>query len=304
MRRLAGRAESIPRNRRGRGMAPARQPPPEQVATSRQAAADRSHGTFQLLGRLVVRLPFEIAEDERSAVLPRQPVQLLIEHRSDPQDVRGFRVRRRLQILNSDFSAAPTERIGPRSPRDPVSHAEKPVGQVQSVTDRRCLAHQDQKSRLKGVFDIPRIAQNPAANAQYHGSMQIDQRLKGGFISARQIALQQLAIPESGKRPISVQPIELLKYTRDSRWPSYKLSYFDARSYLLTAPASRHQSAILEEMRFFFPIRLNETNGSTDTFNTRQFIATFPEAERQVAGCYRFESILPKAGQSNLVPAG
>ena len=212
MRSLAGKAVSRAQDRRGRGMAPARQPPPEQVTAPRQAAADCPHGTLQLLGRLVVRVPFEVAQDQRHAILPRQPVQLLIEHRSDPQDVSGFGGRRGLQVLDTDLAIPPTERVGPGSPRDPVSHAVKPVGQKTSVPDRRCLANQDQESRLEGVFNVPGIAQHPAAQAQYHGTMQIDQRLEGGFIPAGEVTLQQLTIAEPGERPISVQPVDLLKY--------------------------------------------------------------------------------------------
>ena len=58
-------------DRRGRGMTAADQSPPEKVAAPRESAADRSNWTVELRGSLNVRVPFEIAQDERGTVLSR-----------------------------------------------------------------------------------------------------------------------------------------------------------------------------------------------------------------------------------------
>ena len=102
----------------------------------------------------------------------------------------GRMMRWCLEVRDGDLPVPPPERVAPGSPRDPIGHAKKPVGQKTAIANRGCLANQDQESRLEGVLDVPGVAQKPAAQAQHHGTMEVDQRFKSGLISASEVALQ------------------------------------------------------------------------------------------------------------------
>ncbi len=68
--------------------------------------------------------------------------------------------------------------------------------------NRAGLAHQDQESRLKGVFGIVRIGQNPPADAQHHRSVTLHERGKGKlgrFVATGQESLQKLSVGESAQ---------------------------------------------------------------------------------------------------------
>ncbi len=94
-------------------MTVADQSPPEKVAAPRESAADRSNRTVELRGGLIVCVPFEIAQDEWSAVLSRQPTQLLNELRPDPGGVIDRMMRWGLEVGDGDLPVSPPERVAP-----------------------------------------------------------------------------------------------------------------------------------------------------------------------------------------------
>ena len=100
--------------------------------------------------------------------------------------------------------APAAKRLGPRPSRNPIRHAVKPAWQEVSVPDRRCLADQHQERRLEGVLDVPRVAEHPSTQAQHHRTVQVHQRLEGGLIPTRPVTLQELPVPQTAQRPVTV----------------------------------------------------------------------------------------------------
>ena len=99
--------------------------------------------------------------------------------------------------------------MGPGLPRHPVSHAVKPCRHKASVPNRTSVTDQHQERRLKGVFDVPRVAEHPPAQAQHHGTVPVDQGLEGVLIPARQVTLQELPVPQTGQCPVAKQAVDL-----------------------------------------------------------------------------------------------
>ena len=120
---------------------------------------------MQLLGRLVVRLPFQIAQDQRCTIFPRQPAQLLIEHGPDLREIRGSRVRQRFRRL-ATASSRPRRRIvlllalvATRKATPYSQFDNRPRSRIAGA-----LRTKHQERRLEGIFDVARIAQDPPAH--------------------------------------------------------------------------------------------------------------------------------------------
>jgi hypothetical protein len=154
----------------------------------------------------------EITQNERRTVFSRKLVQLLIERESHTVAIRGKRSRGNFDLVDRDLAFTAPECVGSGAGCNPVSHTVKPVGQEPSISDRASLAHKNEKRGLEGVFDVPRVPQEPAAKAQHHRAMLIDERPKGRLVSAGEVTLQKLAVAKSRERPLSVQSVNLLKH--------------------------------------------------------------------------------------------
>ncbi len=163
--------------------------------------------------------PAQVAQHQRHPVLLRQPAQLLIEHRVEVRSFRRLRPGRDFQLADGRLPVPAAERPGPGPPRNAEGHAVKPARQKISVPDRRRLADQHQERRLESVLDVPRVAEHPPAEAQHHRPVQVHQRLEGVLIPARQVTLQELAVPQAAERPLPEQPVKLPQDdpTADSR---------------------------------------------------------------------------------------
>jgi hypothetical protein len=142
--------------------------------------------------------PLEVAQHQGCPVLLRQPVQLLIEHRTQLQDFGDVGDRGSLWDGDLDFAVPAANRLGAGLPRGPESHAIKPCGDEIPVTDRLSRTKQHQERCLEGVFDVPWVAEHPPAHTQHHRTVPVDQSLEGGLIPARQIALQELPVTKTG----------------------------------------------------------------------------------------------------------
>ena len=196
----------------GRGVTLAGQTTLEQVASAGHPTSDGPDGATQLLRGLVVGLPSQVTQHQRSTILRRQAAQLLIEHRSHSQNFICIRGTGGIQVADGVLATATAKQVRPSPRGDAKGDSIEPVREQASVTNFRSLANQNQKGRLKRVFDVARIAEIPTAKAQDHGPMQLDQRLEGGLIAPRTKAFQKLAVAEPGKGAVPEKPVELLQH--------------------------------------------------------------------------------------------
>jgi hypothetical protein len=151
---------------------------------------------------------FEVAEHDRRTVLFRQPAQLLVEHGAN---VETFPINAWLAVLNlvEVMANARSAISGPCSQGDSTCDAVEPVAQSIAIADRPRLPHQDQKRRLKGVLDIPRISKDTAANAQNERTMPLNQSPERALIAPRVKAFQKLSVRYPGRRANLEQPVHL-----------------------------------------------------------------------------------------------
>lgn len=71
----------------------------------------------------------------------------------------------------------------PRLERRLASHALQETADGLALTDARCLAHEHEKRRLKGIFGIVSILQNATADLSHHRPMSPHQSLEGSLIT-------------------------------------------------------------------------------------------------------------------------
>ena len=69
------------------------------------------------------------------------------------------------------FQVSSPGHVGPRPHRDPVSDTVEPRSQSMMVAESACLAHKDQKGRLKCILDVVRVGEYAAADPQHHRTM-------------------------------------------------------------------------------------------------------------------------------------
>ena len=85
-----------------------------------------------------------------------------------------------------------TARLGGRA----VSDAVQPGADAITWPNRRRLAHQDEKRRLKRVFGVVRIGEDTATNAKNHRAVTADEGRERGLFVLRQKAVEQLAVAQ------------------------------------------------------------------------------------------------------------
>jgi hypothetical protein len=160
-------------------------------------AADRSPGPAKQPGRLIGGLALQIAKDQRDAVLVRQPLEFFIQHA--PQVARED-IRSRVRgghLADLPFMSLPPDALGACFARDPISNSVKPAGQGVLLADGPSFADQYQERRLKGVFGVVPVAEQPPAQGQDHRPMPLYELGKGGTIPSSDEGFQQRFIRHS-----------------------------------------------------------------------------------------------------------
>ena len=82
---------------------------------------------------------------------------------------------------------------------DPAGDPVEPGGDRAAVADRAGLAGQDEEDGLRGVLGVVAVAEDPAAGAQDHRRVTLDQDAEGGlgrFIAASVVARQEGVVVE------------------------------------------------------------------------------------------------------------
>ena len=192
--------------------AAAREPAFQEVASAGHAAADGSDRTIQRGGGLVVSLPSQIAQHQRSTILRRQVAQFLIEHWSDSEHVAALGRGDEFRIPDGLFATAAAEQVCPCPRGDAKRDTVEPVRQQTAVADSGRLSQEDEKGCLESVFDIARVAEEAAAEAQDHGPVHLDQRLEGRMITTGEKAFEQLAVTQGCQGSLAPESVELLQH--------------------------------------------------------------------------------------------
>ena len=102
----------------------------------------------------------------------------------------------------------PAPRLLRRTDSDPI----EPVRQLLPPADRGSPAHQDQERRLEGILRIMRAGQHPAADAQNHRPVAMDQgreRILGVLSTPGEEQLQQLGVSQPTERSEGVERPDL-----------------------------------------------------------------------------------------------
>ncbi len=84
-----------------------------------------------------------------------------------------------------------------------MRHTMKPRSKQARIANGAGLLHQDQERRLKRIFGVMRITQNPSAHAQDHRPVTCDQRLKRGRITPRHEPPEQPGLVETNKSSLA-----------------------------------------------------------------------------------------------------
>ncbi len=145
-----------------------------ELTPSREPAADSADRPVEHLCGLFVAFAFQVAEDDRSAVLFGKPVQLLVKHRPDfpPKHFPHRLNRRGFHVLG--LIGKPTRRIRPDAGCRPISHSVEPGSQRGVNPDRVRFPDQDQERCLKGVVNILGLPENVPANPHHHRTVPVE----------------------------------------------------------------------------------------------------------------------------------
>ena len=159
-----------------------------------ETPADNLRGPAERPGRPALRLPFEVARDERQPVSRRQCVEFFVQQcaRLAPAQIDG-RDRlgpRRLALV----SASPCRGLL-HLQRRPPGHAQEPSGQRAPAPNGVRLAIEEHERRLARVVRIRRVGKNGPARRGHERPMPADQRLKRG----------RIAMPHEGREQVPVR---------------------------------------------------------------------------------------------------
>jgi hypothetical protein len=81
-----------------------------------------------------------------------------------------------------------------------VGNTKQPVAHLGPAANGLGLADQNEESGLKRVLGIRLVAKDAAAYSENHPTMAPHQRLKGGFITAGNVALEQITVRKASNR--------------------------------------------------------------------------------------------------------
>jgi hypothetical protein len=105
---------------------------------------------------------------------------------------------------------------GPCPQGDALGYPVKPAGQGAALADRGRLAHQHEERGLKGIFGRVGILKQASADTQDHGPMPLHENRKGGFLSPRQEAFEQLAVIQVTGGLSLAEPGQVLQHVLES----------------------------------------------------------------------------------------
>src|SRR5262249_1267966 len=144
--------------------------------------------------RLVLRQSVEIAQQQRSTAIFRQPAQFLVERRAQlaPEQI-VIRLRHGID-LSLCFMAAPPRAVGACAQGQTLGDSVQPTTEGVRATNPAGLTRQHEKRGLKNVFGILFVAQQTAAHAPDEWAMTPNKGRKGRFLTALDEALQELSV--------------------------------------------------------------------------------------------------------------
>lgn len=70
----------------------------------------------------------------------------------------------------------------------------QPTGHLLTMGKRACLANKDQEGSLESVLGCMSIPNDTPADSQHHRSMPLHQRRERSFLSATNVALDELSV--------------------------------------------------------------------------------------------------------------
>ncbi len=181
---------------RRHGNAAAQQLLSQAFSSPRQPALDRAHGPTQQPCRLLVRLAFEVTEDNGRAIALRQAVQLLVENRLKV----AARLRRSGLRLGHGwdlpFAAALPGPVGPGPQCRMVSDGVQPAGQRTGAAEETGAPVKHQEGGLKSVLGVLAMLQDTPAHPKNHGAVPLDQQGKCSLVAVAQELLEKLTIAD------------------------------------------------------------------------------------------------------------
>ncbi len=174
------------------------QPLGQHLPRSGQAHGKGTLRPAELSGRLLVRLPLQIAQNEGNTILVRQSAQLLVQHRLQiiPPIMRcgfGFGHQRELPLPHSPFCSD-----GPPFQCRLVSHAIQPVADHLFGCNGSGLADKHQEGRLESVVGVVIIPKKAAAYSQDHRAMPAHESFESRFVPPLDVMFQQLDVAQVG----------------------------------------------------------------------------------------------------------
>ena len=89
----------------------------------------------------------------------------------------------------------------------------QPAAEGLPAPDRSGLADQDQERGLESVLHVIGVAEHDAAGAQHLRTVPPDQGRKRRLIPPREEPIQELAVGETGQRPLGQQAVHLPQRT-------------------------------------------------------------------------------------------
>ena len=179
---VGGPASQFARQDRRRDLQPAAfQSRPQESPPAREPAAHRTDRPSKQLGRLLVRLAFEVAEHDDVPELVREPIQLLVEQRPKVEMI-GVVRRRPGGLLDPDgVHGAVSRGDFPGPPGRAIGHAAEPGCERLVDPDRASLAHQDQEGGLERVVGVVPMPQQLPADRQDHRPVTMHQLAERRF---------------------------------------------------------------------------------------------------------------------------
>ena len=176
------------------------------LARPHQPDAERADRTAELPGRRLERQALEVAEDDRLAVLPRQPLDLLVQepevaivfHRFE-SDIAA------VHLGDPAFVGLPPRgvRTGPGGRRGGRRRAASSRPTLSA--DRPRPRGQDQERRLESVLRVVGVVQDLGADVEDHRPVPEHQALegvRGRVIGAGEEPFEELGVGEAAVRPL------------------------------------------------------------------------------------------------------
>src|SRR5262249_38988354 len=158
--------------------------PAELLAGLGQPTGHRSFAPAEYLGHFGLRLPLQAAENERHAVLLRQPIDLTVENGLPfPQCPLHDRVLAASALNPAPFFAL-ARLDSPGVHGGPVCDRVEPARYGRGLSDRAGPGREDQKCRLERVVDVLLMAENVPANRAHEPRVPADEgceRVRGAL---------------------------------------------------------------------------------------------------------------------------